>query len=90
MALANLFLGLDDFDRVRDAGDETVARLIESLLRQIDVAPGHFDLLGRLLQIKKCGADIRIDLGTQIFEALAALLQLRIGLDHIASPSFAA
>ena len=46
MRAGHRFLRLDDFDRVRDARAETVARLRQCLFGQVNVAARNVDLLG--------------------------------------------
>ena len=49
----------------------------------MNVAPRHVYQVRRRLQVEQCGAHVRVDLGAQIVQALAALLESRIGLQYV-------
>ena len=51
---------------------------------QVNIAFGDFDLFGGGLQIQESGAHVRINLPAKIFQVLARLFELRVGLQFIA------
>src|SRR6202040_645192 len=63
---------------------EAIARLDQRLLRQINVAACHVDLVRRRLQVQQRGANVGVDLRSQIVQALATLLKSCIGLQNVA------
>ena len=76
-------LRLHHFHGIGDTRAETIARLSQRLFRQINVAARHINLLRRRLQVQQRRAHIGVDLRAQIVQALAALLESRIGLQNI-------
>lgn len=74
---------LHHFHGIGDTRTETIARLNQRLLRQVNVAACHIHLIRRRLQVQQRRAHVGIDLGAQILQALAALLQSRVGLQDI-------
>ena len=74
---------LHHFDIVGNAGDEAVARLVERLAGQIDIAFCHFHLFGGGLQIENRVAHVLIDLPAQIFELIAVVGQRRVGFQRV-------
>ena len=67
-------LGLDDFKIIRDSSGETVPRLRQRLLGQIDRTARYFHLLGGGIQIEQSRPDFVIDSATQIAELGTRLL----------------
>ena len=67
------FLRLHDLYRIGDARAESVASLRQRLLREVDIAPRHGDLFLAGLDVQQRGANIRVNLGAQVFQPLAAL-----------------
>src|ERR1700722_4629881 len=85
-----LFVGASDrllrlhhFHRIGDTRAETIARLKQSLFRQVNVASRHVYQLRRRLQVQQRSANVGVDLRTEIIQALSGLLQPRIGLQNV-------
>ncbi len=78
------FLRLHDFQVVGHSGGEAILRLRERLFRQVDGTAGHFDLLGGGVQIEQRGADLIVDAAAEISQLRTRLLQLGVGLEHVA------
>src|SRR5579864_6337415 len=76
-------LGLHDFQVVSDACRETVLRLRERLLGQIDGTACHFDLLGRRIQVKHGGANLVVDLPAKVSQFRTCLPKLRFGFEDV-------
>ena len=80
MRAGHLLLRLHDFHRIGDACPEAVTGLGERLFGQVNIALGHGDQFRRGFQVEQGGAHIGVNLAAQIAQALAALLELRVGL----------
>ena len=76
-ALSDLKFGLHDFDAVRHTRAETFLGPREIFIGKLDILTRDFDLLLCSLQIKKCGADAVIDLGSaSIFTLVITIPQV--------------
>jgi hypothetical protein len=77
--------GLDNFDGVGDAGGETVARLAQSVVGEIDIAACNCNLVGSHGQIDECLPDIAVYLSAKIRQFRLALMDGCLRLFDIAA-----
>lgn len=73
--LHDCLFGLYNLDRVGYSDYESIARLRESVVREIDIALGDGNLIGGRIQIDKCLADILVNLAAQILHVRLALTE---------------
>ena len=76
-------LGLHHLNAVRHPGCETLARTVQILVRQINIAAGDVYLLSRRTEIQECGSDIIINLAANVFCFRLALPQGRFRLRDV-------
>ena len=89
MSSSDRFLRLDNLQVIGDSCRESILRLCQGLLCEIDGAACDFDLLGGCIQIKQRGSDFVVDLAAQIAQLRASLLQLGISFEHISVDTIA-
>src|SRR5262249_54231680 len=77
-------LGLHDFDAVRDTRAETFLGARKILIGKFDILTRDFDLLLCSMQIKKCGADVVIDLAAKVLGFGPALKESGFRLRDVA------
>src|ERR1700681_473504 len=83
MSAGNRLLRLHHFQIVGDPCGETILRLSECLLRQIDRTTCHGHLLGGSVQVEQGGADLIVDTAAKVSQLRTSLLQLSISLEYV-------
>src|SRR5258708_20686840 len=77
-------LGLDHLNAVGHSGSEAIFRPIKILVGKRDVLPGYLNLLFRRIEIEKSGANVLVNLSTNVFRFRLPLPQSGFGLRDIA------
>ena len=78
------FLRLHDFEIVRDARIESILRLLQRLIGQVDRTSRDFNLFRGRLQIQHRGSHVGIDLRPKTVQLLPTLLERSVRLQHVA------